>query len=83
MSDGPVFTFVDWGDGYFVYENGKYIGKDDQIDLIDEMVRHGLAEKRHIAAESEEDTWFAADDLAAVKTAPGPMPYPPPWEQQS
>jgi hypothetical protein len=37
------YTFVWWGDGYFVYDRGHYIGKDDQVDLIRLMVDDGLA----------------------------------------
>jgi hypothetical protein len=39
------YTFVWWGDGYFVYDGDEYVGKDDQVDLIDFLVYHGLAEK--------------------------------------
>jgi hypothetical protein len=27
----------DWGDGYFVFFDGEYLGKDDQLDLIELM----------------------------------------------
>ena len=39
------YVFVWWGDGYFVYENGVYIGKEDQVDLLGLLVDAGVAEK--------------------------------------
>ena len=37
------YTFVWWGDGYMVYDGEEYIGKDDQINMItDIIVRDGL-----------------------------------------
>lgn len=50
----PRFTHVWWGDGYAVYEGDKYIGKDDQIDEVhDLMVPGGLT--RVIDAEEHQD----------------------------
>jgi hypothetical protein len=37
----PRFTFVWWGDGYFVYDGEKYIGMDGQLDLVELLVATG------------------------------------------
>ena len=47
----PRYTFVWWGDGYLVYDNGAYIGKDDQLFLLDFLVEGGLAEKYEVSEE--------------------------------
>jgi hypothetical protein len=43
--ESPRYTFIWWGDGYFVYDGDKYIGKDDQVDAIDLLVDAGAARK--------------------------------------
>lgn len=49
------WTLVWWGDGYMVYHHDKYLGKDDQIDLIDDIiVASGVGEI--INAEDHEET---------------------------
>ena len=50
----PRFTHVWWGDGYLVYDGNEYIGKDDQIDEVrDLMVPGGIT--RVVDAEDQPD----------------------------
>lgn len=35
MENLPKYVFVEHEDGYFVYRDGRYAGKDDQMDLVD------------------------------------------------
>lgn len=45
MTEQPRYTFVWWGDGYAVYDGEKYIGKDDQLNEIrDIIVPSGLGQ---------------------------------------
>ena len=57
MSD-VRFTFVWWGDGYFVYHGDQYIGKDDQVDLIYEMASAGIIERLNMDDAVELDYGF-------------------------
>ncbi len=39
VADPTTVTFVDWGDGFFVYFDGKYQGKDDQL-VMEDILEH-------------------------------------------
>ena len=60
----PQYTFVWWGDGYFVYKDGGYIGKDDQLDLVEIMVELGADVK---TVPNDWEDWGAADPLSDFK----------------
>lgn len=54
------YDFVWYGDGYYVYHNGKYIGRDEQLDLVEIACELGakrfdLAERVHEYEEKLED----------------------------
>ena len=58
----PRFTFVWWGDGYAVYDGQRYIGTDDQLDLVEMMVDGGLADRLDLEAYPEgTDGYWGAD----------------------
>lgn len=72
----PRYTFVWWGDGYAVYDGETYIGKDDQLSEIqDIIVPSGLG--RIVDAEAHEDLlnehWGAplSEFLTALREAGG------------
>jgi hypothetical protein len=54
----PQLTFVWWGDGYFVYDEDVYIGKDDQLDIVDMMEKAGQVEKLNVDEAVELDYGF-------------------------
>ena len=54
----PRYTYVWWGDGYFVYDGDKYIGKDDQVDLEYMAAEAGLI--RRVDAEEYEPDYGCA-----------------------
>ena len=31
----PIYAFIWYGDGYYVYHHGIYIGTDDQLDMVE------------------------------------------------
>lgn len=64
---GARFTFVWWGDGYFVYKDGAYIGKDDQVDLMEEMEMAGLAES--LNRDEEVELHYGRETLGAMRQA--------------
>lgn len=43
--DKTRYVLVDHGDGYFVYEDNIYIGKNDQVDPWRLLVESGSARK--------------------------------------
>jgi hypothetical protein len=69
--DEPRYTFIWWGDGYFVYDGDTYLGKDDQVDPIRMMVESGVARK--IDYEDEEPEWGCRQhECMAMTRARGP-----------
>lgn len=54
------YTFIWWGDGYFVYDGDKYIGKDDQLDLLEMLLEVGLA--RRLDYETDDDDGIEATE---------------------
>lgn len=46
------FTFIWWGDGYFVYDGDCYLGKDDQVNLIHLFAQAGLLTRLDYEAEN-------------------------------
>ena len=66
------YTFVWWGDGYFVFQNGEYIGKDDQVDILQMLLDTENAERFDMPPEWEDEEWGASapDDIHGVKLPP-------------
>lgn len=66
----PRYTFIWWGDGYFVYDGEDYIGKDDQLDELDLLMAVGAARRIDAEDKSEiiDDNWRASlsEMLAAL-----------------
>lgn len=64
----PRYTFVWWGDGYFVYDGSEYIGKDDQVNLIELLVEAGVAGTK--APDRENDDLYDPDTALALPHDP-------------
>lgn len=63
MTDERRYTFLWWGDGYAVFDGDDYIGKDDQVDLLEMLVESGLAVQLNMDEAVDVDDW---DDSLAV-----------------
>lgn len=76
MTDQPRYTFVWWGDGYAVYDGEKYIGLDDQLDEIQDIIVPNKLGRIIYAEDQEEvlDTHWGAplsELLTALREAGG------------
>mgnify|MGYP001588331879 CR=1 FL=1 len=61
------FTFVWWGDGYLVYDDGVYQGKDDQLNLVDLMVEAGVAVVKTVPAKWDMDSPILLEDFDGLR----------------
>lgn len=57
----PRYTFLWWGDGYAIYEGSRYIGKDDQVSLVEMMEDEGIIRRYNAEAHFENEDIL--DDL--------------------
>ena len=64
---GAQFMFVWWGDGYFVYKDGKYYGKDYQLDLVYEMELAGLVER--LNSDEAVELYYGRETLEEMQQA--------------
>jgi len=56
------YTFIWLGDGYFVYDGDKYIGKDDQLDIEEMLFDSGIARRLDYEMADDDDDGIEATE---------------------
>ena len=62
------YTFIWWGDGYFVYDGDKYIGKDDQLSIEEMLFDSGIARRLDYEAVNSVEESADEDGIQATET---------------